>query len=306
MQSIDRRLASGWTPSGGDSPSSMSRADGVRSTAAFLDTPGGRIFAVLHEGPDAPRTAVVVCPPVYAEAVRNQRRELVLGWELSAAGIAAARFQYRGSGHSDGEPTDMTFDEMVHDAVTVADHVQTTTRAEILGFVGTRLGALVAAAASQQFADGPLVMWEPPIDLGRYYNEVFRARMIGLLKRGERSVSTKDLMETFATEGVMDVVGNPLAYSLYRSTIDLDVAQLILDAGSKRMLIVQMSVKPEIRQGLAALVDRCAEAGAHVEATAVSYDEAWWFGASGYSVVEVEAGGLDAIPITSRFLGEQT
>jgi pimeloyl-ACP methyl ester carboxylesterase len=242
-----------------------------------------------------------------AEAIRNQRRELVLGWELSASGSAVMRFHYVGSGNSDGEPEDMTFSGLVADARAVAIELQERTGISAIGFVGTRLGALVAAAAAADFPGGSLVLWEPPIDLGRYYNEVFRARMIGLLKRGERSLGGKELMEVFARDGVLDVIGNPLPHSLYESTIALDLADLLIAAGPRPSLIVQMSVKPELRPGLTAVVEQCRAAGVAVDATAVGYDEAWWFGATGHTFVEVESGALDAIPITTSFLcGERS
>ena len=302
MELIDRRLAFGWTAGDRDAAATMTRDDGLRTTAAFLDTPAGRLFTVRHDGNGPARGGVVICPPIYAEAARNQRREVVLGWELSSVGFTAVRFQYLGSGHSDGEPERMTFAQMVDDTTTVARDLQATCGGLPIAFVGTRLGALVAASAAAAFPGTPLVLWEPPIDMARYYNEILRARMIGLLKSGQRSASTKEVMETFARVGVLDVVGSPLAYSLYESTRQLDVEDLIVAAGPRPVSIVQMSVKPELRPALKELVERCRRPGVDLAATSVSYDEAWWFGASGYRVLEVESGGLDVVPITTQFL----
>lgn len=306
VEAIDRRLASGWAASGGgaDEGTTLTHESGISSLAGFLGTERGRLFTVRHLPAGAPHRAVVVCSAILAEAIRGQRRELVLGWELSATGATVSRFHYLGAGNSDGTTETMTFDGLVADARAVAHAVQEETGLPSVDFVGTRLGALVAAAAAADFPGGSLVLWEPPTDLGRYYNEVFRARMIGLLKRGERSPGGKELMDTFAREGVMDVVGNPLPYSLYETTIGLDIAELLGAAGPRPILAVQMSVKPDLRPALAALIERCAAAAVSVEAEVVHYDEAWWFGASGYTFVEVESGGLEAIPATVARLGK--
>ena len=303
MEAIDRRLASGWgVAERADDPSRISHESGISSSAGFLDTPRGRLFTVLHEPAEPPDHAVVVCSPLLAEAIRSQRRELVLGWELSGSGASVMRFHYVGSGNSDGEPENMTFAGLVADARVAATELRERTGISAIGFVGTRLGALVAAAAAAEFPGGSLVLWEPPIDMGRYYNEVFRARMIGLLKRGERSLGSKELMEVFARDGVLDVIGNPLPHSLYQTTVELDLADLLVAAGPRPALVVQMSIKPELRPGLTAVLERCEAAGMTVGATATTYDESWWFGATGHTVVEVESGALDAIPVTTRFL----
>lgn len=302
MEGIDRRLAGGWTAGVDDTTAFIVREQGLRCEAAFLDTSRGRIFSVTHAGPGDASAAVIICPPVYAEAMRNQRRELILGWELSDAGLVAARFQYLGSGHSDGEPEELTFDGMVEDAVDVARSVQQASGVEVVGFVGTRLGALVAASAASHFPGGQLVLWEPPIDLSRYYDELYRARMIGLLKSGQPSQSARELKTKFASDGHLDVLGSPVAHSLYNSTIDLDVGELIIHSGASRVLVIQMSMKPEIRPGLTALEERCRTAGVELETTAVTYDEAWWFGAAGYTVLEAKVGALEAVPLSTQFL----
>ncbi len=301
MEPIDRRLAAGWAPRTTPSAATMVRSDGIASAASFLETPQGRMFTVRHEPSGPSAGTIVVCPPILAEAVRNQRRELVLGWELSAARFAATRFHYIGSGHSDGEPETMTFEGLVADGARVA--AESAPDAGI-GFVGTRLGALVATTVAAGFPGAPLVLWEPPLDMKRYYNEVFRARMIGLLRSGQRGPTSRELMDSFAAAGILDVVGNPLPYGLYTSTVDLDLGELLIAAGPRPVLIIQLSVKPQLRPGLAALVERCRGAGIDIATEVVGFDEAWWFGANGYTVLEVEAGGLDALPLTTGFFHE--
>ena len=124
----------------------------------------------------------MICQPFSAEVARSQRRELALAWELSSQGIAVARFHYLGTGHSTGDPEEMTFAQMVADTTDVAAALTERTGLPRVSFVGTRLGALVAAKAAAGYSDAPLVLWEPPPDMERYFKEILRARMIGLVK----------------------------------------------------------------------------------------------------------------------------
>jgi alpha/beta superfamily hydrolase len=281
----------------------MTHSLGYRNSAEFIEGEHGRLFAVFHQPKEPGDLAVVVCQPVYAEAARNRRRELALASELCAAGICVARFDYRGSGHSSGPADALRFSEMVEDAGIVVRALLERSGARRVGFVGTRLGALVALQAGAGATGGPMVLWEPPVDLDRYYREVFRARMIGLVKQGERTPSGKAMLEEFARDGFMDVLGNPLSHALYESTRNLSLTDLLIQSAPRPMSIVQMSIKREIKPALSAVIDKCTASGLTVDAITVPYDEAWWFGASGHRmVVETKLTAMDVVPHTVEFM----
>ncbi len=306
MDPTDDQLVLGWTAaaSGADT---MVHKGGLRTTATFLETDRGRLFVAYNEPAAKPKSGVVICQPYSAEVARNQRRELALAWELSAQGFAVARFHYLGTGHSSGEPEDMTFGQMVGDAGDVADALADRTGVTNVSFVGTRLGAFVAAKAAARYPGAPLVLWEPPPDMERYYKEVLRARMIGLVKQGKRSPGGKELMEMFSDHGFLDVVGNPVAYSVYESTIDKQLDRLLIDAGTGPVLIIQMSIRQEIRPALEAVVATGRDAGISISTETIPYDEAWWFGASGHGPkVETKMTATEAVPLTSAFLLQNT
>ncbi|MDJ0953257.1 MAG: alpha/beta hydrolase [Acidimicrobiia bacterium] len=304
MDPLDDHLVQGWTASA-SGRDTMVHEDGLRTTATFLDTKRGPLFVAYNEPASTPTAGVVICQPYSAEVARNQRRELALAWELSAQGMAVARFHYRGTGHSAGEPEDMTFDQMVGDARDVAAALAERTGVTAISFVGTRLGSLVAAGAASSHPGTPLVLWEPPPDMERYYKEILRARMIGLVKQGKRSPGGKELMAMFADDGFLDVVGNPVAYSVYESTIDKRLDRLLIDGGTRPVLTIQMSIKQEIRPALTAIVATCAAAGIPIATETIPYDEAWWFGAPGHGPkVETKMTATEAVPLTSRFLRE--
>lgn len=298
---IERRLADGWTRD--RDRRIIRRSDGIVVRADFIGPVDERLFAVSHLPARAPRAGVVVCPPLYAEAIRNQRRELVAGWELSAAGFAVQRFHYRGSGHSDGETSSLVLERLVDDARRVARHLQEAASVEQLAFVGTRIGATVAALAAADFPDAPLVLWAPIVDMDAYLTELRRARMIGLLREG-RQADAKST-DHFGANGHIDVVGYPVSQRLYESVAAAPLEEAVRSAGPRTVLALQMTRRQEVRPDLAAVVERWNAAGLRATAGVVPYDEAWWFGAAGSSVIELSAGGLDVVPATVAAFQDQ-
>src|SRR5689334_12691614 len=89
--------------------------------------------------------AVVICSPLFAEATENSRAEVVLADTLAARGLAAARFDYRGCGNSGGDPAQLTLASAERDCLLVAERLRAHAGAGVLGILGTRWGALVAA-----------------------------------------------------------------------------------------------------------------------------------------------------------------
>jgi pimeloyl-ACP methyl ester carboxylesterase len=184
---------------------------GVRERVGFLGRPPDQLFAALYEPPAPARAAVVICPSILADLTHNYRREVALSRALAARGVAAARFHYRGTGNSHGEPSAVTFETLVDDARTAAALLGSRSRCRA-AFLGTRVGALVAAAAA---GDAPLVLWEPVTDGTGYWREAFRAQRIRDLTRTGRP--GPDPERALADVGWTDLLGHRVHDALYRS-----------------------------------------------------------------------------------------
>ncbi|HJW60720.1 MAG TPA: hypothetical protein VJ931_13905, partial [Actinomycetota bacterium] len=88
---------------------------------------------------------VVVCSPLFTDADVNAHREMRIGRWLARAGIAVQRFHYRGTGESDGDPARISFGSLVDDARRATAHLRDQCGVERIGFLGSRISALVAA-----------------------------------------------------------------------------------------------------------------------------------------------------------------
>jgi hypothetical protein len=197
----------------------------VEDLAGFAGQPPNRLFVAVHRPRTLPATAtLVVCPPILSDLAVHYRREVLLGRALAALGVAVTRFQYRGTGNSHGDPAETTFETLVEDA-----HVATAIALELgprdgLAYLGTRVGALVAAAASRPVG-APLILWEPVTDGASYWREAFRARLIrSVSESGGGHPPVRDAAGQLAAAGWIDLLGYRVTRRLHDSLRDRALA----------------------------------------------------------------------------------
>lgn len=132
----------------------------------------GSLFGCRHVPASGDATAgVVVCSPLFSDAAINAHREMRLGRWLARAGLVVQRFHYRGTGESDGDPARVSFGSLVDDARVAAAHLRDNTGIQRIGFLGSRVGALVAARLARDVDGAPLALWQPVVDPRRYLDD---------------------------------------------------------------------------------------------------------------------------------------
>ena len=199
----------------------------------------------------------------------------MLARELAARGIAALRFHYRGTGHSDGDEVDLTFESMKADALTAAARLAEQVDVAATAFVGTRLGAIVATAAAAEHGAAPLILWEPVLEGRRYFREAWRARAIFGIKEGTTQAG-KTLAGVLAADGVADILGYPIFPALYESAVE----RTLLDEADNRgraVLVLHGQAatarQAELDQATTALRER----GSQVDVVVLPFELVWWF-----------------------------
>ena len=118
---------------------------------------------------------------------------------LTAAGIAAVRFDFRGSGDSEGDFADMTVSGEIADAIRVLDFLegQGVVDGDRLGVLGLSMGGAVAASvAGQDRRVKSLALWAAVAQFSLFESE-------------------QDLLEQARTHGSADLGGNVLKYAFY-------------------------------------------------------------------------------------------
>lgn len=119
-----------------------------------FEGPLGTLRGVLHRPDAAPAPGVILLHGFTGQHIEHDRLYVQAGRALAGAGFAALRFDFYGSGDSDGEFDAFTVDSEVADAVAALDWI--AARPEIdatrLGAVGLSLGGAIAALLAGQDA----------------------------------------------------------------------------------------------------------------------------------------------------------
>jgi pimeloyl-ACP methyl ester carboxylesterase len=217
---------------------------------------------------------IVICPSIAHELVKNYRREVVLARALAALGVASVRLQYRGTGNSDGETSDLTYDSMRADVADAVRQLGELGGVDRVAFVGSRFGALVGASAACQRGGAPLVFVEPVTSADRYVREGFRARAMQSIA-SRSTTTTGQLAEELEREGFIDVLGVALhrefCHSWAGRTLVGELAQQPVP-----VLVLHLGGDQPQRE-LTRLGDDLRARGHEVTVEDVRADETWWY-----------------------------
>ena len=134
-----------------------------------------QLFGVFHS-PHArsARHCVVLCNPFGQEAIRAHRFLRVLADRLARAGFPVLRFDYFGTGDSDGDDTEGDLHTWVGDLLQADIEARRRSAHRVSAWFGLRLGATIAALAAHRAEVVPcrLVLWDPVVDGTAYLREL--------------------------------------------------------------------------------------------------------------------------------------
>jgi pimeloyl-ACP methyl ester carboxylesterase len=283
-----------------------SRVDGsIRIEAGFFGSDGPRLFGCLHTPSQTPVAGVIVCSPLHADFAKNYGNEALLARNLAREGISVLRFHYRGQGHSDGEPSDITLESLVEDGLRALRHLRSRTGVGPVGFVGCRLGGFVAAAAASSCDGAPLVLWEPVLKPDSYLREAIRSRLISGLSGPRTEQLSSDTLMTFLDErGSVDIHG----YPIYRDLVGSLHGKTLFDElgdGPRPVHVIQIGKSQTVRSDVAALVREWSLLGFAADVRCVAGEIAWWFRGAGRTREEPEGLADEVVADTVVWMTDQ-
>lgn len=244
---------------------------GIEMRLIHISGRHGLLYAAVSHPPGA-TAFVIVCSSILGEFVANYHRERTLERALTEAGIGVLRFHYAGEGNSQGERDMLTVETLVDDAHVVADYASSLAYAA-LGFVGTRMGAVVAAAVvSTMPGTVPLAMWEPLEDPMKLITDGRRARRMSQLAQDTNAVSP-NWTDELEHAGRLDLLGYDIHRPLVESLKEVDLMSAL--GSTARAIYIARFREASLSGDL--LVEELGRRGFYVESGNYRLDEAWWF-----------------------------
>lgn len=122
----------------------------------YFQVAGARLFAAWHPPRRSPSidAVAVFCSPFGREIGCAQVLERRISEELALRGVGALRFDYFGTGDSEGCSTEADLDRWLLDVAGAVNEGRQRSGAHRVCLLGVRLGALVAARYTER--DGPV------------------------------------------------------------------------------------------------------------------------------------------------------
>lgn len=170
----------------------------------------GRQLLGLYHPPSGPETdrGVIICPPILGDYMRTHSCLRQLAIELARRGYHVLRFDYYGTGDSQGDIQDATIDEWQRNIVSAGDELREIAGVSRITALGVRLGATLAVLAAAKSASiDRLFLWDP-ITVGGDYVTALNLTYSGLIS------SHKNLPKTEAHKALAYSTGYNLSPDL--------------------------------------------------------------------------------------------
>lgn len=208
----------------------IDEVDAVSMQPFHFGPAGQRLFGVLHPSVGAARALVVMCPPLLHEQMRSYRFFSQLAGRLSDAGLACLRFDYHGTGDSDGADSDFSPKAAPGDIELAAEALRARAGRLPLILFGIRASAMFALRAAPAARAEAAWLWQPVVD-GSGYVEMLDARY--LFERGSRD--RYPARHALAPANASDLMGFRLS-ATFRG--EMSAYQLDVDHGNIPVAIV--------------------------------------------------------------------
>jgi uncharacterized protein len=197
---------------------------------AFFFGPAERaLFGALHAAPSSASGSVLVCTPLFQEGVRLHRALWALAESLAASGLETLRFDWSGSGDSDGDAASTTFDAWLND-VRVAEATLRGPGAGDVRVLAARSAALpVLAQIERARQPVDLVLWDPCLHGSGLLSEWRRQDRVQFDGSGRYT-------QGHPTPAATDLCGFDVHPSVIAGLDAVDARRSALPAGSRLLL----------------------------------------------------------------------
>ena len=212
----------------------------VKLDTHFIESTSGRLH-VTSWASEGCTQAVVFVPP-FAEEMNKSRRQIAMAAKaLAACGFAAVLPDLYGTGDSEGEFHEATWESWVADIESVFRWVESEGR-QADTVIATRFGCLLACASLHAASRSVkrTIFWQPVNSGYRHISRLLRVAVAASLMRAGPRLTIEGLREVLAGGARVDVGGYVLSPQLARR-IDEQSLTRLADARLGRLHILYLT-----------------------------------------------------------------
>lgn len=181
----------------------------------FLDGPRGRLFALHFRTLDRPKAHVIYLPPFCEEMNRCRHLAAAQARRFAEAGLASLLLDPFGTGDSEGQLADATWDGWLDDVGVAIDWCRRQHEVPVILW-GFRLGASLALDLLARHPDlsRRALLWQPVTDGKAFLTQVLRARIAALSRVGLPPETTTEIRACLSAGERVEVAGYVLGGAL--------------------------------------------------------------------------------------------
>ena len=196
----------------------------------FRSTAGHNLFGVTHTPQRAPDKVAVSCNPFGDEKQSCYRPFFAFARHLAKSGIASLRFDFMGSGDSEGDASAASISSHIADLRDAVDLVSTHFQTRNIFVIGLRLGASIAAlAAERDTRIRGLALLSPVVDGGKYWNDLLRKQQFAALTSGIRAPKKAEVLRELAASGAIEIEAQLLGTRLVEELMAIELSSPLAD-----------------------------------------------------------------------------
>ncbi len=234
---------------------------GIREQPFFFCNPqsGVRLFGMLYLPANPTGVGVVFLHPLGVERNTCDTVSVNVARSLASAGVASLRFDYSGTGDSEGDFRDITSSTLFSDVTAAISELKSSIGVDSVGLFGMHFGGMVAGLYAEQEESriDHLMLCAPVISFSDFVN---KALMLSISQQAimfGKVIADREMMILNLKEGketrhdgynLCNIEGFPLTQGLWQSFVDRNLMQ---DVGSydRRCLLLDLSVPGKRKDG---------------------------------------------------------
>ena len=226
-------------------------ADAHRILPEFVETSGGCLFVIRHEPAktDTLGHAIVFVPPFAEEMNRCRRMVALQARSLADRGFSAVIFDLFGTGDSEGDFADATWDQWKENLRIIVQRCRDRGSDQI-SFVAIRTGALLLSDSDPSVVDiaSRIVLWQPCLSGRQYLRQFLRLKLVaGIGNEPLGGGSIDQLVEKLRSGQSLEIAGYELARDL---AIPMEKSSMRLPAGHSSTKVDWFELAPNEQVGL--------------------------------------------------------